>query len=135
MTSQRIFSAAIRTMWMVQAPINIPPLACVSYPMRGHSLHPRKGRKYFQYNNIIFQHTFSIDPVRIEVRKSGLIAQLLYWLLRFLIYLKDATRPPSPRRLGVSHAEIGTTPCRGVRTGVVGDGAGNEDWGRHFGGI
>jgi hypothetical protein len=79
-------------------------------------------------------HAFGVDPLRIEIRQCGLVAQLLYGFLGLLIYLENTTGPPSPSGLLVTHIPVGTTSRR-VGTDVVGDGAGEEDWGRHFGGI
>lgn len=79
---------------------------------------------------------FGIDPLRIEVGESRLIAQLLERFLRLLIDLEDAARSPSSGRLFLPHVQIRrTASSRGVRARVVRDGAGEDDWGRHFGGI
>ena len=72
--------------------------------------------------------------MRIEVRESGLIAQLLYRFLRLLIYAQDAAGPPPLARFGIAHVSIGTTSRR-ICADVVRDGAGKEDWGRQFDGI
>ena len=78
--------------------------------------------------------TFGVDPLRIEVREGGLIAELLYRFLGLLIYTQDAAGPPPLARLGVAHVSIGTTPRR-ICADVVRDGAGKENWGRQFDGI
>ena len=78
--------------------------------------------------------TFGVDPLRIEVRESGLIAQLLYRFLWLLIYAQNTAGPPSLARLGISHVSIDTTSRR-ICADVVRDGTGKEEWGRQFDGI
>ena len=80
--------------------------------------------------------TFGIDPLRVQVGESRLIAQLLKRFLRLLVDLEYTTRPPSPGRLFLPHVQIRrTASSRGFCARVVRDGAGEDDWGRHFGGV
>jgi len=78
--------------------------------------------------------TFGIDPVRVQVGQSRLVAQLLNRLQGFVVDLEDATRSPPPAAF-VCHLRILSAPTRSVGAHVVGDGARDKKWGRQFGGV
>lgn len=124
MTSHSILRAIIKTMWMVHAPIFTPEPISTCFPVAAPTTHSPL-------------HTFGVDPVRIEIGKGRLIAQLFYGLQWFLVDLEDTTRSPPPASLLITHigSSVHSTPSRRVGTDVVGDGPGDENWRRQFGGI
>ena len=69
--------------------------------------------------------TFRVDPIRVQVRESRLVAELLDGLGRLVVDLKDATRSPPPARL-VRHRAVRSPTTRRVGARVVGDGAREE---------
>ncbi len=68
------------------------------------------------------ERTFCVDPIRVQVWESGLVAELLNGLGRLVVDLEDATRSPPPACL-IRHRAVRGPTTRRVGARVVGDGA------------
>src|SRR5207249_2858910 len=105
MMSYSILRPAMRTKWMVQAPVRYQCFSisifseCACWGSR--------------------KNTFAIDPVGVEIGQSGLVGKLIDRLLGLVVDLEDAARPPSPGCLLVGHIrglviDTGTATARGI---------------------
>jgi hypothetical protein len=80
------------------------------------------------------QRTFCVDPVCVQIRQGGLVAELLNGLGRLVVDLKNATRSPPPAGL-VRHDAVRSPTTGRVGARLVRDRAREEYWGRQFGGV
>jgi hypothetical protein len=135
MMSYRILRATIRTKWIVHAPVMTMVSAAPSRQLllldRAKSRGSPAGGPATTASSVM--RTFSIDPVRVEVRQRRLIAQLLDRLRRLMVNLEDATRSP-PSSTFVRHVRVDAS-TRWVGARVVRDGARDKEWGRQLGGV
>lgn len=84
------------------------------------------------------RYTFGVCPVRVEVGKGSLVADLLESLGRLMVDLEDTARSPPPGAgacVTLGHVEIYASPSRRFCACVVGNGALEQDWRRQLGGI
>jgi hypothetical protein len=79
--------------------------------------------------------TLGIDPIRVSVWQRRAVTKLLNSLRGFVVDLQNTTRPPPTGRVCFRHLVHASSTRRIGGPRVVGDGTGQEDWGRQLDGI